>query len=133
MTFLLPLLGIGKTVLQWLARLPWWAFVIVAVLSWGVIERVRGDHARGGWKAERVAHGVTRDSVRILAERIAVQNAAVTAMAKDSKDRIQAGKVAITARSKARVAVDSRIAALSIPVAFKDGCATPDDVAGSGL
>jgi hypothetical protein len=133
MTFLIPLLGIGKTALQWFARLPWYILTIAALCAVCVILWTGWGKSADGLKAERVAHAVTRKSVANLMLAVKNQNDAIETMATDSKNRIQAGKEAVTARSKARVAVDSRIAALSLPLAFKDGCATPDDVAGSGL
>jgi len=68
MTFLLPLLGVAKTALQWLARLPWYVMTIAALCAVCVILWAGWGKSADGLKAERAAHKQTVANYRKVSD-----------------------------------------------------------------
>jgi hypothetical protein len=104
MTFLLPLLSIGKTALQWLARLPWYILTIAALCAVCVILWTGWGKAADVLKDERATHSQTVANYRKASDD-------ATAAAVANKARVETKYVEI--ENEADKSIRDRIAILT--------------------
>ena len=133
MTFLLPLLGLAKSALQWFARLPWYVMTIVALCAMCVILWTLWGRSADGLKVERAKTVTLRQSVDDLMLAVKTQNDAIDALAIEGKKRAQTGKDALTVRAKERVGETATIERITLPAPLSGRCVTPSDVMELGL
>ena len=119
-----------------IAKRFWWVAPLVAVgilfAMWRGAER-EADAYEARWKAEQLAHAVTRGSVDRLQAAVNADNAEDEARAAAYRDSLAQAATARRDAERAFASSQARIDALRAAAgnSAPSGCATPDDVAGA--